>query len=182
MRSIAPFLIALATFAAAVPSQRAGVPDLPDGLFSGVNNADGTTTLTFEDGQSFNFVRTEPQDTPLQKRTRSDCWRFQGELNHDGVDQGCYLLRQATDHGFVLGRDGNPKYLRYNSNAVYVYFCQNNNGQTGRLNSNIFDNFNYSLDQICGAYQAGHYMSDTNLLLGKALSGTSVCKGKHNSG
>nr|XP_036582561.1 uncharacterized protein CTRU02_07605 [Colletotrichum truncatum]KAF6791265.1 hypothetical protein CTRU02_07605 [Colletotrichum truncatum] len=89
-------VLTLSALGKAAPVQD-DVPALPNGAFTGINNADGTTTLTFVDtNEVFTFKPTAPP--PLQSRNEglnsraaigpTDCWRFQGALNRQGVDSG----------------------------------------------------------------------------------------------
>jgi hypothetical protein len=160
---------------------------LPQGLFSGVNNGDGSTTLTFtETGEVVTFIPTPlPVGTrQVQKRDLCDCWTFQPKLNKAGVDQGITKYKQMLGaQGLIfLGYPPDsivPKYYGYNNNGVYVYLCFNSHLHASSAAG--LDQLNYlikHMDDCCGQYNPGYaeYSSDY-ILFGKTLSGTSVCLG-----
>ncbi|KFY00193.1 hypothetical protein O988_03451 [Pseudogymnoascus sp. VKM F-3808] len=175
-------LLAIAGVTAA--SQWAGVENLPDGAYSGVNHPDGSTTMTsLESGESFTFSLTDaaPKETKrsdyaISKRD-TDCWGY--ELDHGGVDDGFGLLKNwAGTFGRGLSSGDGTNYYGFNSRGVYVYYCINAAHSQGNLDITDINYAALNMDSTCGAYQAGYYLWNGSAeLVGKARSGTAVCLG-----
>ncbi|KAM0301594.1 hypothetical protein ACHAPM_005826 [Fusarium culmorum] len=153
-------ILALASFAAAAPSSTQDFKNLPDGPYSGVNNADGSSSVTHMDtGETFNFAA--PAKRSLEKRD-THCWGYE------------------LDHG--TGRDwksdGTPSYFGYNERGVYVYYCINAPRSQGNLD--VAD-INYALGQMdskCKRYEAGYFRWDGSVeIVGKTRSGDNIWLG-----
>ncbi len=169
---------------------------LPDGHSIGQNWPNGSTTLFFPDlEQAFTFVPTKPPTASVRTRGTGsdgagsfDCWTFQPELDHGGVDQAIRSLRELaapSDEGFLIGRYRSQLYYYdtpyrgYNVNGVYVYYCRNAQGSGLYTISMVDIDFSTAhMDADCGAYQPGFWQwGNSDTLFGKTLSGTHVCAG-----
>lgn len=171
---------------------------LPDGHFMGQNWPNGSNTLFFPDlMQGFTFEPTaalETANTGSDAFGTFDCWTFQGELDHSGVDQGITALRHLvdismtpTDGGFDIGRFEylflyyDMPYRGYNYNGVYVYYCRNTPSQgQDTISKNDINLSTYQMDADCGAYKPGYWeWANSVTLFGKTYSGTPVCTGSN---
>ncbi|KAF9888818.1 hypothetical protein FE257_008187 [Aspergillus nanangensis] len=181
----APAFAAALGMATVIPDtgKASDLPSLPNGFFSGVNHANGSSTLSFEaTGEVLTFKPSHDQ-VRVQKRTppfgHTDCWTFQPELNHAGVDAGVAAFRNRLSFsGFDLGHDAGPAYYGFNNDGVYVYFCYNTKAiARGTVEMEDLDFATYWTDVDCGPYKPGFFQWDSPLLFGKTLSGTAVCLG-----
>ncbi|KAF5246280.1 hypothetical protein FAUST_1397 [Fusarium austroamericanum] len=167
-------ILALAGFAAAAPSSTQDFKNLPDGPYSGINNADGSSSVThMETGETFNFAA--PAKRSLEKRD-THCWGY--ELDHGGVDAAVVQLKNWAGTGRDWKSDGTPSYFGYNERGVYVYYCINAPRSQGNLD--VAD-INYALGQMdskCKRYEAGYFRWDGSVeIVGKTRSGDNICLG-----
>ncbi|KAI6755600.1 hypothetical protein HG531_004706 [Fusarium graminearum] len=150
-------ILALAGFAAAAPSSTQDFKNLPDGPYSGINNADGSSSRS------------------LEKRD-THCWSY--ELDHGGVDAAVVQLKNWAGTGRDWKSDGTPSYFGYNERGVYVYYCINAPRSQGNLD--VAD-INYALGQMdskCKRYEAGYFRWDGSVeIVGKTRSGDNICLG-----
>lgn len=170
-------ILALAGFAAAAPSPPQGFKDLPDGPYSGVNHADGSSTVTnLETGQSFDFQAPAKAEKRSIEKRATHCWGY--ELDHGGVDEAVVSLKNWAGAGQDWKSERTPSYYGYNARGVYVYYCINAPWSAGNID--VVD-INYALgqmDSVCKRYEAGYFQWDGSVeIIGKARSGTSVCRG-----
>ncbi|KAH7309052.1 hypothetical protein B0I35DRAFT_441300 [Stachybotrys elegans] len=192
MRPFSFPLMALAIVGKTVASPVAAessIPDLPDGFFSGYNNADGTNTLIFRDlNQTFTFVPRPAlvdESPQIEKRqSESDCWNYD-KLNVAGVDDAIRQLREYIGYYGVLvvgNTWGNPAYFGFNSGGVYAYFCWNTDMPLeANVNMRALDRYTSWMDRDCGPYMPGYSPRDSWILFGKCKSGTPVCLGNPRS-
>ncbi|CEI70725.1 hypothetical protein FVEN_g790 [Fusarium venenatum] len=171
-------IMALAGFAAAAPSSPQAFKDLPDGPYKGVNNADGSSTVTnLETGQSFDFKAPAPAPAKrsIEKRF-TDCWGY--ELDHSGVDEAVTSLKNWAGTGQDWSSQGTPSYFGYNARGVYVYYCINAPNSAGNID---VQDINYALgqmDAVCKRYEASYFRWEGSVeIIGNARSGTAVCRG-----
>ena len=174
----------LALVGASAANQWAGMENLPDGAYSGVNHPDGSTTMTsLDSGATYTFglvksatEQTRRSDYAVAKRDTS-CWGYQ--LDHDGVDDGVRALKNWAGTGGVDLVSGNARnYYGFNYKGVYVYYCINNVHSQGNLDINDIDFALRNMDSICARYEAGYYLwPGSPELVGKCGSGTAVCLG-----
>ncbi|KAM0355083.1 hypothetical protein ACHAPU_000940 [Fusarium lateritium] len=169
-------VLALAGLAAAAPSAKA-TKDLPDGPYSGVNHADGSSTLTnVETGQTFEIAASAKSEKRSLDKRYTSCWGY--ELDHTGVDQAVFELKNWAGNGRDWSSDKKPSYYGINYRGVYVYYCINGPHSSGNLDT---VDINYALermDSTCKRYEAGYFQWDGSVeLVGKTRSGTAVCLG-----
>ncbi|KAL5350492.1 hypothetical protein ACLOAV_004061 [Pseudogymnoascus australis] len=135
----------LAIAGATAANQWAGMENLPNGAYSGVNHPDGSTTMTFLDlGETYTFSLAEPatkqsrrSDYAIAKRDTS-CWGNQ--LDHGGVDAGVRALKNWAGTGGQTIISGNTRsYHGFNNNGVYVYYCINRTHSQGNLDIRDID-------------------------------------------
>lgn len=179
-------LSTLALAGSALAATWPGFESLPDGAYAGKVHEDGSVTVrsvTLDAnnehvyGRDYHFElqrdENDSRSPVVKKRGTTDCWTFQGELDHSGVDDAANQLRTWAGAGRNFqGHD----YFGYNSGGAYVYYCVRDNIQTNVDKVDI----NYGLqnmDADCGAYQASYFWwpGNTAEIVGKARSGTAVC-------
>jgi hypothetical protein len=176
-------LLAIAGATAAL-QQWAGIENLPDGAYSGVNHPDGSTTMTSLDtGETYSFSLSEPatkqtrrSDYAIAKRDTS-CWGH--DLDHGGVDAGVKALKNwaGTDGREIVSGD-TRSYFGFNNNGVYVYYCINALHSRGNIDIIDIDYANRNMDSTCRPYEDGFFLwPGTPELVGKCRSGTAVCLG-----
>ncbi|OBT73898.1 hypothetical protein VF21_08265 [Pseudogymnoascus sp. 05NY08] len=178
-------LTLLALAGASAANQWAGMENLPDGAYSGINHPDGSTTMTsLSTGEAYTFALTSTPSTPQTRRTSRDgiskrdtsCWGY--ELDHGGVDQGVAALKNWAGSGHDLVSDDARSYYGFNNKGVYYYYCINAYHTQGNLDMGDIDYANRMMDANCGGYQAGFFRwPGTPELVGKCRSGTAVCLG-----
>ncbi|KFY12100.1 hypothetical protein V492_04095 [Pseudogymnoascus sp. VKM F-4246] len=169
---------------ASVATQWSGFESLPEGIYSGINHPDGSTTITsLDSGEIYDFSLSA---APTQQTRRSDyaisrrgtsCWG--DDLDHQGVDRGVDALKLWAGNGRDLFSGSVPNYVGANVNGVYVYYCINQANSQGNLNTEDINVALQNMDQYCTPYEAGYYQwSGSVELVGKCRSGTAVCLGR----
>lgn len=177
----------LALAAGTTADMWAGFENLPDGLYSGTINTDGSTEVTAygADGSvagthHFDLVSETPESKlarrGLDKRD-AQCWGY--DLNHGGVDTGIRELRELINNAggsYLIPRHD---YIGFNNQGVYAYICNNDgNGWPQSFDNAFIDEATYAMDHKCKPYEAGWYFQPSNVwkVFGKCASGADVCK------
>ena len=175
-------LSTLALVATGVVADRwANMDDLPDGPYSGITHANGSTTMTSLDtNEVFNFVLIKEDEKRSQsnlKKRFAACWGT--HLDHRGVDEAVVALKNWAGKGGKSLVSGDHKaYFGYNRRGVYVYYCIDRPHREGNLDINDINHALWEMDHTCRAYEAGYYQWDsTPEIVGKCTSGTAVCVG-----
>lgn len=174
----------LALSGATAANQWAGMENLPDGAYSGVNHPDGSTTMTaLDSGETYTFnliesatEQTRRSDYAVTKR-ETQCWGYQ--LDHGGVDDGVRALKNwAGTGGKDLSAGNTPNYYGFNNKGVYVYYCINGAHTQGNLDINDIEWAFKQMDAICGAYKGRYYQwTGSPEIVGMCRSGDIVCRG-----
>jgi hypothetical protein len=174
-------IFALLGLATAAPSPANSMKDLPDGPYKGVNNADGSATLTnIETGETFNISKDsaakEKRSSALLEKRLTSCWGYQ--LDHGGVDQAVVQLKNWAGTGHDWSSGNTPSYFGYNARGVYVYYCINAKHSSGNIDVADIDYALGQMDSGCPRYEAGYFQwPGSPELVGKCRSGTAVCLG-----
>jgi hypothetical protein len=160
-----------------------GWKDLPDGPYKGVNNPDGSTSVTnLETGKTFYFDHSKDltangkrSEAAIEKRDIS-CWGYQ--LDHTGTDEAVVQLKNWASTGHDWSSGDTPSYFGYNARGVYVYYCINAKHSSGNIDVADIDYALSQMDGKCQRYEAGYFQwPGSPELVGKCRSGTSVCLG-----
>lgn len=177
-------IIAALTSSAAAQSWP-GAESLPDGPYTGVVHANGSTTMTHQElGTTHFFELGESQDKRqeirgLSKR-ESHCWGY--TINHGGVDGSYDSLQRWAGSGQTLSSGDTTRYYGFNNQGVYSYACVNGPHKSYKFSQNdvryAFESMDGQHGKACRAYEAGYYIwPGTVSLVGKCNSGTAVCLG-----
>lgn len=170
----------------------AGMENLPDGPYSGVNMVNGSTTMThMVTGEQYTFHimddgkpsmrRLKRSDYAVSQRSNAlgkrgtDCWGYQ--LDVGGVDRGVQALKNWANNGVFLHSCRRNNYYGFNDNGVYVYYCINSQFFEGNLNVGDINEALSNMDGTCRRYEAGYFRWNSPELVGKCRSGTPVCLG-----
>lgn len=166
------------------------MPDIPDGVFAGYNNADGTTTLVYRDRDlNFTYTPQEPAVTKrelpvgnLEKRYRFNANCLDGEkLDERGVTEAMIALRDhiiRTPYIGVGQLNDWPPYFGYNMRGVFVYVCRNSDSGHRYWALDELETANSQLSNYCGHYYPGEIPSKDEVdIFGRVQSGVKVCSG-----
>ncbi|KAJ6782260.1 hypothetical protein PWT90_10476 [Aphanocladium album] len=156
---------------------------LPDGLFSGVTYANGSTTLiSLGSGAAYSFdldgaeAQPEAAATLLSKRYTA-CWGT--PLDNAGVDEGVRALKGWAGNGHSLASGDNNAYIGYNRRGVVVYYCIDRPHSEGNLDNRDIDYALRNMDHDCGFYKSGYFQwNGTPEIVGKANDNVAICVGR----
>ncbi|CEJ92129.1 hypothetical protein VHEMI07799 [[Torrubiella] hemipterigena] len=180
-------LLALASSAAAaaLSGQWTGFESLPDGAYSGIVHANGSTTVTSVDTGAEHFFGLE-SGSAAQKRSISkrDVYCNGNYLNHGDVDATYQSLQNWAGAGQTLScSSGRTRFHGYVRGGAVSYACCNK-GDTSYVFTADFVRYAFGAmdgnrgERGCPAHMASFYAEPgSDKLVGKDAAGASFCAG-----
>ncbi|KAK0383239.1 hypothetical protein NLU13_9152 [Sarocladium strictum] len=166
----------------------AGMENLPSGEYDAVISPDGESIELFLVGGSGAVDKSSPlvfhaveQDDAKTAPTLEKRWS--GGCHGPGLDTGSTdivlaQLKAWAGRGTELCSYSSTNAKYFTNGNIMAYYCVNERGKCGNLDTVDVDYAMQQMDQWCGAYQGSWFnWAGSPEIVGKGAIGTSVCLG-----